>query len=129
MYSLNYETIDRFQENLWYLRQIFGLSGERYAALLGMHTSCIYNYQNTDRPLKPTNYIALRYVLENFDPKKRKLVQRILDILVDHPEEHKEEAEKIRTITQYCHDMTNLHIGTEELGKQIRHRLLGEIAL
>lgn len=127
MYPTDFETIDNFQKNFWTLRQIFGLSGEQMAAFLGMNVSSVYNWQNTNRPMKATVYIALRYILENFDRAYPLFTAYIMEVLVDHPKEHADEANRIRRLVSLYYETVGRKSGTEELGRIIRRKIAKDI--
>lgn len=104
------EEIIRFQDNMLLIRRTVGWTAEEFGDSIGVTRQTINNLEKNNRDkfkLNKTQYIAMRSVLDAEIakcPEETEMLRLILDMLVDHPENYKEEEiktllEKVNMIT------------------------------
>ena len=91
------EEIIRFQENMLLIRRAVGWTAEEFGEKIGVTRQTINNLEKNNREkfkLNKTQYIAMRSVLDAEIaryPEETEVLRLILEMLVDHPENYKEE--------------------------------------
>lgn len=94
------EEIVRMQENLLLIRRTVGWTASRFGDKIGVTRQTINNIESGRCKLNKTQYIAMRSVLDveiNSSPNDTKMLQILLDVLVDNPQNYSEEVrEKVK---------------------------------
>ncbi len=94
------EEIVRMQENLLLIRRAVGWTASRFGDKIGVTRQTINNIESGRCRLNKTQYIALRSVLDaeiKSSPNDTKMLQVLLDVLVDNPQNYSEETrEKVK---------------------------------
>ncbi len=94
------EEIVRMQENLLLIRRAVGWTASRFGDKIGVTRQTINNIESGRCKLNKTQYIAMRSVLDaeiNSSPNDTKMLQTLLDVLVDNPQNYSEEVrEKVK---------------------------------
>lgn len=88
------------QENLLLIRRTVGWTASRFGDKIGVTRQTINNIESGRCKLNKTQYIAMRSVLDaeiNSSPYDTKMLQILLDVLVDNPQKYSEEVrEKVK---------------------------------
>lgn len=113
----NSDVITRFGDNLLLFRQSIGWSAAELGDRVGVTRQTINNIENKKVPLSKTLYLAIRCVFAeemNSKPAETKMLRFLLEYIVDHPEELKEEdrnkiIEKTKMITPSIMSQTTIH--------------------
>ena len=104
------EEIIRFQNNMLLIRRTVGWTAEEFGDKIGVTRQTINNLEKNNRDkfkLNKTQYIAMRSVLDAEIarcPEETEVLRLILDMLVDHPEQYKED--EIRTLLEKANMIT-----------------------
>lgn len=91
------EEITRFQENMLLIRRTVGWTAEEFGNRIGVTRQTINNLEKNNRDkfkLNKTQYIAMRSVLDAEIarcPDETELLRLILEMLVDNPNDYKDE--------------------------------------
>lgn len=92
------EEILRMQENLLLIRRTVGWTAEAFGERIGVTRQTINNIEAGRNKLTKTQYIAMRSVLDAEIarcPDETELLQLILEMLVDHPQNYKIEDKQV----------------------------------
>lgn len=94
------DEIVRMQENLLLIRRAVGWTASRFGDKIGVTRQTINNIEAGRGKLNKTQYIAMRSVLDaeiKSSPNDTKMLQVLLDVLVDNPQNYSEETrEKVK---------------------------------
>lgn len=88
------EEIIRMQENLLLIRRTVGWTAEEFGEKIGVTRQTINNIESGRNKLTKTQYIAMRSVLDAEtaqSPDDTEMLRVLLDVLVDHPENYRDE--------------------------------------
>ena len=88
------EEIQRMKDNLLLIRRAVGWTAEEFGEQIGVTRQTINNIENGRNNLTKTQYIAMRSVLDAEIakcPEETQMLQTILVVFVDHPEQYKDE--------------------------------------
>lgn len=86
--------IDRLQEFLLLIRRAAGWTAEEFGERIGVTRQTINNLEAKRNKLNKTQYIAIRAVLDaemSASPDDTEMLRCLLDVLVDNPENYKDE--------------------------------------
>lgn len=104
------EEIIRFQNNLLLIRRTVGWTAEEFGEKIGVTRQTINNLEKNNQnkyKLNKTQYIAMRSVLDAEIarcPEETEVLRLILEMLVDHPDNYKEE--EIQTLLEKANMIT-----------------------
>lgn len=88
------DEINRMQDNLLLIRRTVGWTAEEFGDRIGVTRQTINNIEAGRNKLTKTQYIAMRSVLDAEiiqAPDDTKMLEILLDALVDHPEKYSAE--------------------------------------
>lgn len=91
------EEIVRMQENLLLIRRTVGWTAAEFGEKIGVTRQTINNIESGRNKLTKTQYIAMRSVLDaeiKSSSEDTKMLQNLLTVLIDNPEEYSEEYRK-----------------------------------
>ena len=92
--------IERLQEHLLLIRRSLGWTAVEFGEKIGVTRQTINNLEANDSrkaKLSKTQYLAIRKVIEDeliTSPSDMKMIQSLLEVLVDHPDRYPEAERK-----------------------------------
>lgn len=97
------DDIKRMQEHLLLIRRALGWTASYFGDKIGVTRQTINNIEAGRNELTKTQYIAMRSVIDdeivrltalNKDSKAAKLIYKLLDVYVDHPENYNKDEKQ-----------------------------------
>ena len=93
------DEIQRMQKHLLLIRRTVGWTAESFGERIGVTRQTINNLESGRNKLTKTQYIAMRSVLDaeiacahDEDEADTKMLEMLLEVLVDHPDKYSKEA-------------------------------------